>query len=95
MTDKPKSDTPERIYLQAGDDRDTFDDMDGVTWCKDQINDSDIEYVRADVHDIANAEITRLQIANDNLIGLLREVMAGRPQESIEYVELQIKKVNG
>lgn len=40
-------------------------------------------------------QFRRAQIANDNLIGLLREVMAGRPQESIEYVELQIQKILG
>lgn len=53
--------------------------------------------VKSDMQDIRieYASYIRLKIVNDNLIGLLREVMAGRPQESIEYVELQIQKVLG
>lgn len=37
----------ERVYLQV--DGDAFGDWEGVTWCKDQINDTDVEYVRADL----------------------------------------------
>jgi len=42
---------PERIYLQAGmtEEDEDWDDEVGVTWCIDQINDSDVEYVRRDV----------------------------------------------
>lgn len=45
---------PERIYLQVCDDPDCGDtfawhrQMGEVCWCEDRINDSDIEYVRAD-----------------------------------------------
>jgi len=40
-----------RIYLQVKDlDGNKIDPESGeVTWCVDQINDSDIEYVRADL----------------------------------------------
>lgn len=90
MTDKPKSDTPRTDEASTG--------------CLGMFHrDSEGALIRAiyfarDVErelNTSNAEITRLQIANDNLIGLLREVMAGRPQESIEYVELQIQKILG
>lgn len=47
---------PERIYLQIEDDfgslpyppskKDDFTKLEEVTWCKDRINDSDIEYQR-------------------------------------------------
>uniref|UniRef100_A0A6M3INE3 Uncharacterized protein n=1 Tax=viral metagenome TaxID=1070528 RepID=A0A6M3INE3_9ZZZZ len=44
---------PERIYLQIEDDfgslpskEDDFAKLEEVTWCKDRINDSDIEYQR-------------------------------------------------
>ncbi len=46
MADKPE--WPERIYLQREDDDASPEE---TTWCRDKINDSDIEYVRADLRD--------------------------------------------
>lgn len=41
---------PERIYLQgAADAPDCEDPNSGVTWCWHQIDDTDVEYVRADI----------------------------------------------
>jgi hypothetical protein len=40
---------PEKIYLNIGEDHsliDDFNDLSDVTWCQDQIDDKDIEYVR-------------------------------------------------
>ena len=45
------TDAPERIYLQVCDELDCevpFSDHVEVSWCQDKINDSDIEYIRAD-----------------------------------------------
>ena len=43
---------PERIWLQVGDDFEPgevdFNSLSEVTWCQDNINGTDIEYVRAD-----------------------------------------------
>lgn len=43
---------PERIYLQTGftkwDEGEPWP-TDGVTWCDEQVHDSDVEYVRRDV----------------------------------------------
>ena len=39
---------PEKIYLQIDADGETpedFDELDGVTWCEERINDNDIEYI--------------------------------------------------
>jgi hypothetical protein len=44
-------DAPERIYLQVCDDSDCdepFCEHHDVSWCQDKINNSDVEYVRAD-----------------------------------------------
>ncbi len=39
-----------RIYLQVDPDGETACDwVDGITWCEDRINESDIVYVRADL----------------------------------------------
>ena len=40
---------PERIYLQIPDDCDGYGDAakGEMTWCKDQINEGDIEYLLA------------------------------------------------
>lgn len=40
---------PERIWLQIDPEAEQFDWWDAQTWCSDQINDTDLEYVRADV----------------------------------------------
>lgn len=42
---------PERIWLQVCDENNCdkpFNAHEGVTWCEDKINETDIEYVRAD-----------------------------------------------
>ena len=42
---------PETIYLQVDPDGlcpGEFDSLDGATWCVDQINDNDVQYIRAD-----------------------------------------------
>jgi len=44
-------DAPERIYLQVCDDSDCdepFCEHHDVSWCQDKINNSDVEYIRAD-----------------------------------------------
>ena len=44
-------DAPKRIYLNLGDDigpADKFSDLTDVTWCRDEIHESDICYIRAD-----------------------------------------------
>ena len=53
MDDKKPHDI---IYLQWNDEYVSEDE--GVTWCKDSINDTDIMYIR---HDLHLAEIKRLQ----------------------------------
>jgi len=43
---------PEVIWLQTGleDGEETFDtSWEGITWCSDKINDSDVKYIRADL----------------------------------------------
>lgn len=59
MTPQIKT-APEIIYLQH-DAEDTglpFDHAEGVTWCRDKINASDIAYVREDIN-VAALEAAR------------------------------------
>lgn len=44
-------DAPEVIYLQHDPENtgEPFSEAHEVTWCKDKINDTDIQYVRADL----------------------------------------------
>lgn len=38
---------PEQIYLQIGDiENSDFNELSEVTWCKDKVHNTDIEYVR-------------------------------------------------
>ena len=62
---------PETIWLQIDPEAKQFDGWDAQTWCSDQINDTDLEYVRVDV-----VESMRQQLAErDNQVARLREVM--------------------
>ncbi len=50
---------PERIYLQQEEFSST--DLGGQTWCIDRIDESDTEYVRADLFATLEAENKELQ----------------------------------
>lgn len=55
----------ERIYIQTGED---FDEEiaelnDDMTWCAERVYQSDIEYIRADIHAAALARVARLEAA--------------------------------
>ena len=61
-------DIPERIWLQPGEPHDlveSFHDlpMSEVSWCSDQIDEHDIEYVRADLYERLRVENARLHLA--------------------------------
>ena len=48
-TGEAMTNTPDRIFLNFGPyPGDDFKDHSEVTWCTDKINESDVEYVRAD-----------------------------------------------
>ena len=64
MTDTKTAE--EHIWLQSHDEDGDWYGGDGPTWCVDKINDTDIEYIRADVAKSNAAEARE---------GLLREVM--------------------
>jgi hypothetical protein len=54
MPDQPTTNVtsthaPETIWLQFDADGERVDVWDGITWCLDQINDTDVKYVRADM----------------------------------------------
>lgn len=45
---------PEKIYLQIGEEADIDDYLDfnelvGVSWCSDKIEESDVEFIRSDI----------------------------------------------
>lgn len=43
---------PNKIYLQTDPEGEkAIDWIDGVTWCEDQINDTDVKYIQADLID--------------------------------------------
>lgn len=51
----------ERIWLQYKDeDGEPNDYNEGVTWCQDQVNDTDIEYIRADIAALASNQPVKL-----------------------------------
>lgn len=73
---------PDAIWLNYGDiDEDCTHEecADGVTWCAEEIDDSDVRYVRADLHEsiIAERDALRQEAAaqaEQNRIGAVREM---------------------
>jgi len=59
---------PDTIYLQW-DEEYQFED-EGVTWCKDSINDTDVGYIRAEL-------VENMQMKNKELKAALRGLMKG------------------
>jgi len=67
MSDPKVVNAPERIYLVTGDlfgPDVEFSDLAEVTWCEDQQFDTDVPYVREDLH---VAEVERLRQRNREL----------------------------
>lgn len=61
---------PKRIWLQQGENPnfstiDDFNNLNGVTWEKEKIFETDIEYVRADLYDKLLEENRKLNIKLD------------------------------
>jgi predicted nuclease with TOPRIM domain len=66
--------TPEIIYLQyGGEEGDT-------TWCKDQIEETDITYIRADVVDLIRADLFSAAAERDTLRQQLTVMTAERDE---------------
>lgn len=58
---------PEQIYLQIGDiENSDFNELSEVTWCKDKVHNTDIEYVRKKSPWISVKE--QLPDENENII---------------------------
>jgi hypothetical protein len=60
---------PEKIYLQIGEEADINDDIDfnelvGVSWCSDKIEESDVEFVRSDIAEQMAKEFALFAVQN-------------------------------
>ena len=88
---------PEKIYLQIEDDGEFDDDFNEIstTWCSDKINETDIEYVRAngikpllcDVLGIAKQEINVYEMPDGDFAfanaGIISDGFPSREQAEI------------
>jgi len=80
-TGEAMTNTPDRIFLNFGPyPGDDFKDHSEVTWCTDKINESDVEYVRAEP---TTDEIT-----------FLEGLKIWLPTHKITDVENRIKQLN-
>ena len=78
--------TPDRIFLNFGPyPGDDFKDHSEVTWCTDKINESDVEYVRADhtTDELTFLEYLRAHVQNIQV--------RARVQARIETLKKQLK----
>jgi len=90
MKDPVVTESPEFIWLQYGDiERDCTHEeccRDGcVTWCEDAQFDSDVKYVRADIHKAQADEIDRLRAANARQRAWIDGVMGQEFWEDIVF----------
>lgn len=86
------TEAPKEIFLIKGDCEDDFDWTDAswsITWCKDKINEDDIEYIRKDIYDELNrefnAELCRKNKALDYAMTL--EVRIEKLKEALMKIE--------
>lgn len=74
------SEAPNVIWLQWGDgaEEEYVYPSEGVTWCSDQINDTDVRYVRADAQPAERVRTYRIMDDTGELVGVwqLPETMA-------------------
>ena len=71
---------PETIWLQVDEEAEQFDGWEAITWCGDQINGTDLQYVRVDV-----VESLSLQLdAANNLITTYRDEATSLRQQLAE-----------
>lgn len=66
---------PKRIFIQQFEDPKTegFQTGEEVTWCVDQINDNDVEYVRKDLYDNIQEAQSRSLLFEENLLAVMSE----------------------
>ena len=74
---------PKKIYLQSYDS-DCYDDN---TWCVDQINDEDIEYILQSEYDKLRAENERLKMALREIIDTSSKYKLENDDNSNNYWE--------
>ena|SRR5690606_33197580 len=63
-------DAPQRIFLQMGFDENeefpetvTFDELEGVTWSDDRLNDTDLEYIRIEEYNSVRRALRSLVLS--------------------------------
>ena len=75
MSEPQVLNAPDRIWLVVGDigDDARFPELAEVTWCDHAIGDSDVPYVRADLHAAAEARVRELTAVLDFVATLYEE----------------------
>ena len=88
----------DRIYLQVcdheGDENFDCEFGDEITWCKDRINDSDVEYIRSDLVEKQRAELLSTVMAARRVIeSAIRSSWDGCTDEDIND-HITIKRID-
>lgn len=77
---------PNVIWLQWGDEAEDeyVYPSEGVTWCSDQINDTDVRYVRADAQPAERVRTYRIMDDTGELVGVWQLPETAERREPVE-----------
>jgi hypothetical protein len=92
MSDPKVVNAPERIYLVTGDlfgPDVEFSDLAEVTWCEDQQFDTDVPYVREDLH---VAEVERLKRVRDAARAVLNAASAATWDAALQRLRATLEE---
>jgi hypothetical protein len=86
-------DAPKTIYLQVCEENECdseFSEHEGVTWCEDKINDSDIKYTRADI----SQQRTWVGLTDEDKVSLCKQFPLSLTYNQINAIEAKLKEKN-
>ena len=80
---------PETIWLQIDPEGEQFDGWEATTWCSDQINDSDLNYVRSDLVEGIKQQLAEARSERGHAYQLATELEQQRDEWKAEAIYLR------
>ena len=84
MTETTRHD---RIFLQVCDDDGEYERRGDITWCQDRIHDTDVEYIRKELHDQQISERDAQLLKNADLLGEAADALDHMEKQNVDLRE--------
>jgi hypothetical protein len=87
MTETTRHD---RIFLQVCDDDGEYERRGDITWCQDRIHDTDVEYIRKELHDQQISERDAQLLKNADLLGEAADALDHMEKQNVMLLDALI-----